>query len=111
MVGIFLEPDSSTATRNLAIWGTQLNAFMMFILAWSSILGGALRGAGDTYGVMIISAVFWWFQYALVVILIRLFELSPSVVLGIHIFSSPLLLFALIGRFRSGAWRKFELIA
>ena len=59
---------------------------------------------------MTISAVFWWFQFALVVILIRLFELSPSVVLGIHIFSSPLLLFALIGRFRSGAWRKFELI-
>ena len=109
MVGIFLEPDSSTATRNLAIWGTQLNAFMMFILAWSSILGGALRGAGDTYGVMIISAGFWWLQYALVVILIHMFGLHPDEVLTIYVLSSPLLLIAMVIRFRSGAWRKFDL--
>ena len=109
MVGIFLEPDSSTATQNLAIWGTQLNAFMMFILAWSSILGGALRGAGDTYGVMIISAVFWWLQYALVVILIHWLGLHSDEVLTIHVFSSPLLLIAMVMRFQSGIWRKFEL--
>ena len=48
MVNLFLEPDSSEETRDLAIWGTQLNAFIMSILAWSSMLGGALRGAGDT---------------------------------------------------------------
>ena len=109
MVGIFLEPDSSAATRNLAIWGTQLNAFMMFILAWSSILGGALRGAGDTYGVMIISAVFWWLQYALVVILIHWLGLRSDEVLTIHVLSSPLLLIAMVMRFQSGIWRKFEL--
>ena len=45
MIGIFLEPDSLTETLDLATWGTQLNAFMMFILAWSAILGGALRGS------------------------------------------------------------------
>ena len=109
MVGIFLEPNSSAATRNLAIWGTQLNAFMMFILAWSSILGGALRGAGDTYGVMIISAVFWWLQYALVVILIHWLGLRSDEVLTIHVLSSPLLLIAMVMRFQSGIWRKFEL--
>jgi MATE family multidrug resistance protein len=32
MIGIFLEPDSLTETLDLAKWGTQLNAFMMFIL-------------------------------------------------------------------------------
>ena len=50
MIGIFLAPDTSGETIALAKWGTQLNAFMMFILAWSAILGGALRGVGDTYG-------------------------------------------------------------
>ena len=109
MVELFLEPDSSVATRDLAIWGTQLNAFLMFILAWSSILGGALRGAGDTYGVMFISAGFWWLQYALVVILIHMFGLLPDDVLTIHVLSSPLLLIAMVMRFRSGTWRKFEL--
>ena len=109
MVGLFLEPDSSEATRDLAIWGTQLNAFIMSILAWSSILGGALRGAGDTYGVMIISAGFWWLQYALVVILIHMFGLHPDEVLTIYVLSSPLLLIAMVIRFRSGAWRKFDL--
>ena len=109
MVELFLEPDSSVATRNLAIWGTQLNGFLMFILAWSSILGGALRGAGDTYGVMFISAGFWWLQYALVVILIHMFGLLPDDVLTIHVLSSPLLLIAMVMRFRSGTWRKFEL--
>ena len=109
MVGIFLEPDSTATTRNLAIRGTQLNAFMMFFIAWSSILGGALRGAGDTYGVMAISGIFWWLQYALVVILIRKLELPPDEVLAIHVLSSPLLFIAMVVRFWSGAWRKFEL--
>ena len=82
---------------------------MMFILAWSSILGGALRGAGDTYGVMIISAGFWWLQYALVVILIHKLGLRSDEVLTIHVLSSPLLFIAMVMRFRSGVWRKLEL--
>jgi len=110
MVDLFLEPGSSVATRDLPIWGTQLNAFLMFILAWSSILGGALRGAGDTYGVMFISAGFWWLQYALVVILIQMFGLHPDDVLTIHVLSSPVLLIAIMIRFRSGVWRKLKLI-
>ena len=106
---MFLEPDSSAATLDLAIWGTQLNAFILFIISWSGILGGALRGAGDTYGAMTIFATFWWFQFFLMFILVRLVELAPDEVLAIHVFSSPLLLIAMIIRFRSGVWRKFDL--
>ncbi len=111
MIGIFLEPDSLTETLDLATWGTQLNAFMMFILAWSAILGGALRGVGDTYGAMTIFAAFWWFQYLLVLVLIRIFEFTPSEVLAIHAFSSPILCLAMLARFRGGAWRKLELVS
>ena len=109
MVLMFLESDSSTTTLNLAIWGTQLNAFIIFIISWSGILGGALRGAGDTYGAMTIFATFWWFQFFLMFILVRLVKLGPDDVLAIHIFSSPLLLIAMMIRFRSGVWRKFDL--
>ena len=109
MVLIFLEPNSSTATLNLAIWGTQLNAFIIFIISWSGILGGALRGAGDTYGAMTILATFWWFQFFLMFILVRLVKLAPDDVLSIHVFSSPLLLIAMMIRFRSGVWRKIDL--
>ena len=109
MVLMFLESDSSKATLNLAIWGTQLNAFIIFIISWSGILGGALRGAGDTYGAMTIFATFWWFQFFLMFILVRLVKLGPDDVLAIHIFSSPLLLIAMMIRFRSGVWRKFDL--
>ena len=109
MVLMFLESDSSTATLNLAIWGTQLNAFIIFIISWSGILGGALRGAGDTYGAMTIFATFWWFQFFLMFILVRLVKLAPDDVLAIHVFSSPLLLIAMMIRFRSGVWRKFDL--
>ena len=109
MVLMFLEPNSSTATLNLAIWGTQLNAFIIFIISWSGILGGALRGAGDTYGAMTILATFWWFQFFLMFILVRLVKLAPDDVLAIHVFSSPLLLIAMMIRFRSGVWRKFDL--
>ena len=73
--------------------GTQLNAFILFIIAWSTILIGALRGAGDTYGVMTISATFCGSM--LIIVLIHLFELPPTVVFGIHVFGSPLLLFTL----------------
>ncbi len=58
---------------------------------------------------MFISAGFWWLQYALVVILIHMFGLHPDDVLTIHVLSSPLLLVAMVMRFRSGIWRKFEL--
>ena len=109
MVLMFLESDSSTTTLNLAIWGTQLNAFIIFIISWSGILGGALRGAGDTYGAMTIFATFWWFQFFLMFILVRLVKLAPDDVLAIHVFSSPLLLIAMMIRFRSGVWRKFDL--
>ena len=109
MVLMFLESDSSTATLNLAIWGTQLNAFIIFVISWSGILGGALRGAGDTYGAMTIFATFWWFQFFLMFILVRFVKLAPDDVLAIHIFSSPLLLIAMMIRFRSGVWRKFDL--
>ena len=109
MVLMFLESDSSKATLNLAIWGTQLNAFIIFIISWSGILGGALRGAGDTYGAMTIFATFWWFQFFLMFILVRLVKLAPDDVLAIHVFSSPLLLIAMMIRFRSGVWRKFDL--
>ena len=109
MVLMFLESDSSIATLNLAIWGTQLNAFIIFVISWSGILGGALRGAGDTYGAMTIFATFWWFQFFLMFILVRLVKLGPDDVLAIHIFSSPLLLIAMMIRFRSGVWRKFDL--
>ena len=109
MVLMFLESDSSKATLNLAIWGTQLNAFIIFVISWSGILGGALRGAGDTYGAMTIFATFWWFQFFLMFILVRLVKLGPDDVLAIHIFSSPLLLIAMMIRFRSGVWRKFDL--
>ena len=109
MVLMFLESDSSTTTLNLAIWGTQLNAFIIFVISWSGILGGALRGAGDTYGAMTIFATFWWFQFFLMFILVRLVKLAPDDVLAIHVFSSPLLLIAMMIRFRSGVWRKFDL--
>jgi len=109
MVLMFLESDSSTSTLNLAIWGTQLNAFIIFVISWSGILGGALRGAGDTYGAMTIFATFWWFQFFLMFILVRFVKLAPDDVLAIHIFSSPLLLIAMMIRFRSGVWRKFDL--
>ncbi len=58
---------------------------------------------------MIISSVFWWLQYALVVILIHWLGLRSDEVLTIHVFSSPLLLIAMVMRFQSGIWRKFEL--
>ena len=110
MIGIFLAPDTSGETIDLAKWGTQLNAFMMFILAWSAILGGALRGVGDTYGAMTIFAAFWWFQFLLVLLLIRIFEFTPREVLAIHAFSSPILCLAMLARLRSGAWRKLTLV-
>jgi MATE family multidrug resistance protein len=60
---------------------------------------------------MTIFAAFWWFQYLLVLILIQLINFSPSEVLEIHTFLSPLLCLAMMARFlRSGAWRKLELI-
>lgn len=111
MIGVFLTPEASAETRELALWGTQLNAVMMFTFAWSAVLAGGLRGVGDTYGVMTTSAVFWWSQYLLVHVLINQFQLAPAAVLGAHAFSSPLLCVMMLARFRGGPWRKLRLAA
>jgi hypothetical protein len=52
--------------------------------------------------VMTIFAAFWWFQFFLMFLLIRLVELAPDEVLAIHVFSSPLLLFTMVVYFQSG---------
>jgi MATE family multidrug resistance protein len=111
MIGVFLTSEASAETRELALWGTQLNAVMMFTFAWSAVLAGGLRGVGDTYGVMTTSAVFWWSQYLLVHVLINQFQLAPAEVLGVHAFSSPLLCVMMLARFRGGPWRKLRLAA
>jgi MATE family multidrug resistance protein len=68
------------------------------------IFAGALRGAGDTRAVMILSVVVHWLMAIAAVLLIRVFRLAPLEVWGFFIGFVLLLGIVMFVRFRSNRW-------
>ena len=110
LVGIFLSKNSLQETMSMAIYCTKFTSFWILFLCWSSVLAGGLRGAGDTYAVMIISIVFWWFEAFLVMIMVYYFELDPVTVFTFFILTIPLYFLFLLFRFRQGTWRNIDVL-
>ena len=110
LVEIFLSKNSLAETKSMAIYFTKFTSFWILFLCWSSVLIGSLRGAGDTYAVMLISIVFWWTEAFLVMIMVNYFELDPATVFTFFILTIPIYFFLLLFRFRQGNWRNIDVL-
>jgi MATE family multidrug resistance protein len=74
------------------------------------VFSGALRGAGDTRAVMIISVVMHWLAATGAVVLIRVVGAEPLSMWMFFIGFVMVLGVVILLRYRSGAWRKMSVI-
>jgi len=93
-----------------AIFMLRLAAFYVMADATMLVFSGALRGAGDTFWAMLLSAGMHWFLVGGQLVLLRLANLSPRwtwgfLCLTLQVFSGIFYL-----RWRSGRWRHIRLL-
>ncbi len=74
------------------------------------VFAGALRGAGDTKAVMVISVVIHWIMAAAVIVFVRVVQLPPLTIWVFFIGFVIVLGVAIFLRFHSGKWRDLSVI-
>jgi len=71
---------------------------------------GALRGAGDTFWVMIASITYQWMFVPVLYIMLNILKFSPEAAWGGFVSFFLLFCAVLISRYRSGKWKKIKVI-
>jgi MATE family multidrug resistance protein len=95
----------------IAVAMIRIAALYVLVEAVVSALVGALRGAGDTHFTMIVSVIAHWSFVPLLYLCLKVFNMSVPfswfmLVVFFLIFSS-----ILVWRFRSGKWKKIQVIS
>lgn len=110
----FTMGKSGVATPDILVLATGLLIFMAVALVIDSltiVLGGALKGAGDTRFVMITNAITSAFCLVLPTWLaIEVFDRSLYTAISIMIVNLAVIATAFVLRFRAGQWRSIEVI-
>jgi len=94
----------------LAVIMLRLASLYTMADATQIVFTGALRGAGDTKWVMIISVILHWIMAAAAVVMIRVVHTSPIYVWIFFISFIMLLSISMFLRFKLGHWKKIKLI-
>ena len=112
LANIFLSgfADGGTEVADLAV--VLLRLVSVYILADSAqiVFVGALRGAGDTRWVMIVSVLLHWVFAAAAIYLIRFLRVEPVIAWLSFIVFIMLLGITMFLRFRGGHWRDIKMI-
>jgi MATE family multidrug resistance protein len=112
LVRVFSRGFTSGDAAILPLAQTLLRLAAVYTLADSTqvIFAGALRGAGDTTWVMIVSGILHWAVAIAAFILIRLIVVPPVVVWLFFIGFVISLGVAMFLRHRGGAWQRIRLV-
>jgi MATE family multidrug resistance protein len=111
LAGLILKGSpGGEAAMPLAV--TMIRMMSIYTLADSVqlVFGGALRGAGDTRAVMLISVCLNWLFAGLSYILIRSVRADPVLVWIVYICFVVLWGLAMFLRYRFGGWKDIQLI-
>jgi MATE family multidrug resistance protein len=112
LVGVFTGGIDPNERELVALATAMLRLAAVYTLAdiTQLVFSGALRGAGDTRYVMLISVIIHWLLAAGALVLIRVVQ-APPLSVWIFFISFVIVLGAAIYlRFRSGGWRKLKVI-
>ena len=110
LVRLFLHGAPGGDIVPLATTMLRLAAIYTMADATQVVFAGALRGAGDTKYVMIISGILHWVMASTAFILIRIFVLPPVLVWVFFIAFVISLGVAMFLRHRGGAWQRMRLV-
>ena len=108
LVDLFL-PGSAAGSgpvREMALFMVKMISVYLFCDAVLQVFGGALRGTGDTFWVMLVSVAMHWSFALVTVVSLRVFHADPRttwcMVIGAFFLYGPIFFV----RFRSGRWEK-----
>jgi MATE family multidrug resistance protein len=112
LVGVFLPGGDAVNGEVSTMAVTMLRLASLYILADSAqiVFVGALRGAGDTRWVMVVSAGLYWIFAAVAVFLIKVVKVEPVTAWLCFISFLILLSLSMFLRFRGGRWTRINLI-
>jgi len=112
LVRVFAHGFTAADTDILPLAETLLRLAAVYTLADATqvVFSGALRGAGDTTWVMIISGVLHWLMAVAAFVLIRIFVLPPVAVWLVFIGFVVSLGVSMWLRHRFGGWERIRLV-
>jgi MATE family multidrug resistance protein len=112
LVRVFAHGFTSAETAILPLAETLLRLAAVYTLADATqiVFAGALRGAGDTTWVMIISSVLHWLMAAAAFVFIRIIVLPPVAVWLFYIGFVVVLGVSMFLRHRFGNWERIKLV-
>ena len=112
LVGVFVHGASPGQEGVLPLAQTLLRLAALYLLADATqvVFSGALRGAGDTRWVMIVSGILHWTMAVGAFLMIRVFILPPVTVWLFFIAFVMSLSVAMFIRHRSSTWERIHLV-
>jgi MATE family multidrug resistance protein len=113
LVRVFSGGEMQGSYREIApIASTMLRLAAVYTWADATylVLGGALRGAGDTHWAMRASVLLHWCNAGIAFLLIKVFQVQPLVVWGVFVLFAVLMGIAFMWRWSTGKWRTIEML-
>lgn len=113
LVQVFIDPGAQAdvdAVRTLAATMVRMAAIYTLADVTQIVFGGALRGAGDTRYVMVVSAVLHWIMALTAVVLISVVQVEPLVVWTMFIAFIIIMALTIYLRHRRGKWMFIEMV-
>ncbi|MCI0499615.1 MAG: MATE family efflux transporter [Planctomycetales bacterium] len=113
LVGLF-RPQEETAlfaeVFPMAVFMLRMAALYVMADAVMLVFGGALRGAGDTFWAMCISVILHWILVAALFMLVRVWNVRPTVSWNVLCCIFMLLSTLFYLRYRQGKWRTLRVV-
>jgi multidrug resistance protein, MATE family len=112
LVKVFIHGGAAGGEGILPLAQTLLRLAAMYLLADATqvVFSGALRGAGDTRWVMVVSGILHWIMAVGAFLMIRVFTLPPVIVWLFFILFVMSLSIAMFLRHRGTRWERIHLV-
>jgi MATE family multidrug resistance protein len=99
-----------SAAVPMAVFMVRLSSVYVLVETMLCVFIGALRGAGDTFWAMRMSVILHWLMVVVLVLILRIFHLSPEVGWAAMVFFFLVFSAVVFMRYREGKWRHIRIV-